>query len=99
MAYVALKPCCFAGQKFWIGENVPTELILPEMARQLIQMGKLAEVPDSKSEEPNGKPEESENEPEQSDGKAKDPDDKPKEPDGKSESPPKPQRKQTTKSR
>jgi hypothetical protein len=63
MAYVALKPCCFAGQKFWIGEAVPAELVLPEMAGRLIQMGKLAEVPDGKpekSEEPDGKPEEPE---------------------------------------
>ncbi len=92
MAYAALKPCCFAGQRFWIGETVPAELVLPEMARRLIQMGKLAEVPDRKSEEPDGKPEEPENEPKQSDGE-------PKEPDDKSESPPKSQRKQTTKSR
>ena len=87
MAYVALKPCCFAGQKFWIGEAVPAELVLPEMARRLIQMGKLAEVPDGKlekSEEPDVKPEE----PEQ-----------PEELENKPESPAKPQRKKTTKSR
>ncbi len=106
MAYLALKPCCFAGQKFWIGEAVPAELVLPEMARRLIQMGKLAEVPDSKSEKSDDKPEKPENELEQPDGKPKEPenepkqsDGKPKEPDNKSESPPKPQRKQTTKSR
>ena len=32
MAYVALKPCKFAGQIFKIGERVPEEAILPGAA-------------------------------------------------------------------
>ena len=33
MAYTALKPCGFAGQKFKIGETIPEELILPGAAK------------------------------------------------------------------
>ncbi|MCI8414898.1 MAG: hypothetical protein HFF00_04635 [Ruminiclostridium sp.] len=44
MAFIALKPCSFGGQSFRIGEQVPHELVLPEMKRRLISMGFLVEV-------------------------------------------------------
>ena len=43
MAYVALKPCCFAGQRFKIGEIVPGEIIHPGVAQSAIKMGLVAE--------------------------------------------------------
>ena len=43
MAYVALKPCSFAGQKFRIGETVPAEVIQPGAARNLVKMGLIAD--------------------------------------------------------
>lgn len=43
MAYVALKPCCFAGHRFRIGETVPDELIHPGNARNAVKMGLIAE--------------------------------------------------------
>lgn len=42
MAYIALKPCQFAGQKFRIGETVPDELIHPGTAKNLLKMQVLA---------------------------------------------------------
>lgn len=42
MAYVALKPCCFAGQRFKVGEDVPEELVLPGAAKNLVKMGVIA---------------------------------------------------------
>lgn len=38
MAYIALKPCRFAGQQFKIGETVPGELIHPGAAQNLVKM-------------------------------------------------------------
>lgn len=43
MAYVALKPCRFAGQSFRIGESVPAEVIQPGAAKNLVKMGIIAE--------------------------------------------------------
>ena len=43
MAYVALKPCCFAGHRFRIGETVPDELIHPGSAKNAVKMGLIAE--------------------------------------------------------
>ena len=43
MAYVALKPCCFAGHRFRIGETVPDELIHPGNAKNAVKMGLIAE--------------------------------------------------------
>lgn len=43
MAYVALKPCCFAGQRFKIGESVPDELIHPGAVNNLVKMQIIAE--------------------------------------------------------
>lgn len=43
MAYVALKPCSFAGQRFRIGETVPAEVIQPGAARNLVKMGLIAD--------------------------------------------------------
>ena len=42
MAYVALKPCCFAGRSFKIGESVPDELIHPGAANNLVKMQIIA---------------------------------------------------------
>lgn len=42
MAFIALKPCKFAGQKFKIGDTVPGELILPGAAKNLVKMQILA---------------------------------------------------------
>jgi len=44
MAFIALKPCSFAGKSFRIGEQVPHDLVLPEMKRRLISMDFLVEV-------------------------------------------------------
>ena len=43
MAYVALKPCCFAGQRFKIGESVPEDLVHPGAVNNLISMKLIAE--------------------------------------------------------
>lgn len=43
MAYVAIKPCRFAGQSFRIGESVPAEFIQPGAAKNLVKMGIIAE--------------------------------------------------------
>lgn len=42
MAYVALKPCGFAGQRFKIGETIPADLILPGNSNNLVKMGIIA---------------------------------------------------------
>lgn len=46
MAYVAIKPCSLAGQKFLIGDTVPAEFILPGNANNLVKMGLIAETSD-----------------------------------------------------
>lgn len=46
MAYVALKPCKFAGQSFKIGESVPAGLIQPGAAMNLVKMKIIAEILD-----------------------------------------------------
>lgn len=54
MAYIALKPCRFAGQAFKIGETVPEELISAGAAKNLVKMGKISsmdgEAPKSSSD-------------------------------------------------
>lgn len=45
MAYVALKPCCFAGHRFRIGETVPDELVHPGNADNAVKMGLIARQP------------------------------------------------------
>lgn len=50
MNFIALKPCCFAGRNFKIGETIPGEFILPEMQKRLIKMGKIAATPDAQNE-------------------------------------------------
>ena len=42
MAFTALKPCSFAGQRYKIGETIPDELIHPENVNNLVKMGKIA---------------------------------------------------------
>ena len=42
MAYVALKPCCFAGQRFKIGEEIPDGLVHPGNAQNVVKMGVIA---------------------------------------------------------
>lgn len=43
MAYVAVKPCRFAGQSFRIGEIVPVDALQPGAAKNLVKMGVIAE--------------------------------------------------------
>lgn len=43
MAYVAVKPCRFAGQSFRIGELVPVDSLQPGAAKNLVKMGVIAE--------------------------------------------------------
>ena len=43
MAYIALKPCRFAGQSFRIGESVPVDLVQPGAAKSLVRMGIIVE--------------------------------------------------------
>lgn len=52
MAYVALKPCCFAGQRFKIGECVPDDLIHPGAVKNLVNMGLIAEQNGTTKTEP-----------------------------------------------
>ena len=42
MAYTALRPCCFAGEKFTVGQSVPAEVIRPGVADALVKMGVIA---------------------------------------------------------
>ena len=46
MAYIALKPCGFAGQRFKIGETIPAELIQPGAAKNLVKMEVIAATGD-----------------------------------------------------
>lgn len=43
MAYVALKPCCLAGQRFKINDTIPDQVIRPESKDNLVKMGLIAE--------------------------------------------------------
>ena len=45
MAYVALKPCCFAGHRFRIGETIPDEVVHPGNANNAVKMGLIAKQP------------------------------------------------------
>lgn len=42
MAYTALKPCNFAGNRFKVGEMVPDELVHSGAAKKLVKAGVLA---------------------------------------------------------
>lgn len=46
MAFIAVKPCKFAGQRFRIGEEIPADVIQPGAAKNLIKMGVIAERKD-----------------------------------------------------
>ena len=46
MAYVALKPCRFAGQSFKIGEEIPDGIVHPGVANSLVKMQVIAEADD-----------------------------------------------------
>lgn len=52
MAYLALKPCRFAGQSFKIGESVPAAVLQPGASKSLVKMGILAEDSDVKASAP-----------------------------------------------
>ncbi len=54
MAFIALKPCSFGGERFFIGDSISTSLVQPEMVKRLIKMGMLAEVLEPEPE-PNSK--------------------------------------------
>lgn len=42
MAFIALKPCRFAGRSFRIGETIPDEMIHPGAAKNLVKMGVIS---------------------------------------------------------
>ena len=42
MAYIALKPCRFAGQSFRVGAIVPAEIVQPGASKSLVRMGIIA---------------------------------------------------------
>lgn len=48
MAYVALKPCRFAGQDFKIGEEIPDGIVHPGAANNLVKMQVIAETDGTK---------------------------------------------------
>ena len=50
MKLIARKPCSFAGKKFFIGNEVPAELVLDPQAQE--KMGVLAIVADDAAENP-----------------------------------------------
>lgn len=52
MAYVALKPCRFAGQSFKIGEIVPVDALQPGAAKNLVRMGVIAESEEAAAPKP-----------------------------------------------
>ncbi len=67
MAYIALRPCSFAGEKFYVGDVVPNALIRPEMVRRLIAAGVVTEVrepPEPAESKLEVKPESTESKPE-----------------------------------
>ncbi len=64
MAFIALKPCSFAGKHFKIGEEIPDGLVLSDMAPRLIKMGKIAEAQKTSVPEPQKSESEPESEPE-----------------------------------
>lgn len=43
MAFIAIKPCRFAGQSFKIGEVVPADVMQPGISKNLVKMGIIAE--------------------------------------------------------
>lgn len=44
MAYIATKPCNFAGKSFMIGDSIPAEYIQPDAVKRLLRMGLIAEA-------------------------------------------------------
>ncbi len=52
MEYVAQKPCCFAGQKFKIHDEIPGDLIHPGAAMNLVKMGVIAKKSSTGTNEP-----------------------------------------------
>ena len=55
MAFVAIKPCRFAGQSFKVGEIVPADVMQPGSSKNLVKMGIIAEK-DGPDEKPQIKP-------------------------------------------
>lgn len=43
MAYIACKPCRFAGQSFKVGEIIPAVVLQPGASKNLVKMGIIAE--------------------------------------------------------
>lgn len=46
MAYIAVKPCRFAGQNFKVGDSVPAAALQPGAAHNLVKMGIIARADD-----------------------------------------------------
>ena len=57
MAYVALRPCNFAGQAFRIGDTIPADLVQPGIAKSLIAMGRIAAAEGTATEPKQAEPE------------------------------------------
>lgn len=49
MAYIAVKPCRFAGQNFKVGERVPAAALQPGAAHNLVKMGIIAREDDTEA--------------------------------------------------
>jgi hypothetical protein len=43
MAFIATKPCRFAGQSFKVGEIIPADVLQPGASKNLVKMGIIAE--------------------------------------------------------
>lgn len=50
--YKANKPCKFGDRQFYIGDEIPEELIDQNRVKTLIQYGTILNVPDAASEPP-----------------------------------------------
>lgn len=60
MAYVACKPCNFAGQAFRIGDIIPADIVQPGIAKRLIAMGRIAAADGTATETKTAEPEKTE---------------------------------------
>ena len=52
--YIAKKPCNFGGKRYYIGDEIPTDAVLPERENALVKYGTISviEVPDPEPETP-----------------------------------------------
>lgn len=50
--YRAKKPCRFGGRQFYVGDEIPAELIDPNRVNTLVKYGTIVSVPEAASEPP-----------------------------------------------